>query len=193
MLTSVFEMFAKCFLMSRIKNKLKENLAKFMLEYFLTNDRIIAKRIPLFNNQHNDETDFCESYKSQVLDTNTPETTTSPFRTVVKLLTILILLGAIIGGGFYGYNYFMSTQKESSALPLPPMSIQVSEDDAEISLIDESDTEELNDTQNVAATPKSNSEESSEEIRLEVPSPTPEAKYLEELADLSKEIDKEKK
>lgn len=158
----------------------------------------------MFNNQQNDEADFCESYKSQVLGKDTAEKTTSLFSTVVKLLTILMLLAIIIGVSFYGYNYFMHNQKATSNLPLPPVSIQTSEEDLVVSDVDESNEEitplELNSTEkaletneSVASKQTTDTNQSEEEIRLEIPSPTPEAQYLEELADLSKEIDKEQK
>jgi hypothetical protein len=153
----------------------------------------------LFNNQENDEADFCESYKSQVLGKDTAEKSTSLFSTIIKLLTILILLALIIGVSYYGYNYFMHNQKTTTKnLPLPPVSIQVSEDDLVITeenetseLIAVQESEDVNSTNDTNEKKETNSSE--EEIRLEIPSPTPEAQYLEELADLSKEIDKESK
>jgi len=154
----------------------------------------------LFNNQENDETDFCESYKSQVLGKDTEEPPTSFFSTLIKLLTIIILLALISGLSFYGYNYFISTQKSTNTLPLPPVSIQVSEDDLVVTHADEATDEEkqneLNTSEETIKDEKEKSteqNESTKEISLEVPSGTPAVKYLEELADLSKEVDKEKK
>lgn len=151
----------------------------------------------MFNNQENNEADFCESYKTQVLGKDTPEKSTSLFSTVVKLLIILLLLTLIAGVSFYGYTYFTSNQKSTNELPLPPASIQVSEDDAALSALEEANentTEAQSTTTDTLEMNQSNQDPTpQEEIRLEVPSPTPEAKYLEELADLSKEIDKETK
>jgi len=75
----------------------------------------------LFDNDN--EADFCESYKSQILGRNKREKEESFFSTFVKLLTILILLTIITGVSFYGYNYFMKNQK-SNNIPLPPVSMQ---------------------------------------------------------------------
>jgi hypothetical protein len=158
----------------------------------------------LFNQQENDDTDFCESYKSQVLGKDVDKTSTSLFSTIIKLLIILILLAIIAGVSFYGYNYFIHNQKVRNDLPIPPVSIQVSEEDLVVTHLDEPDNqvakEELNNTEKVTETNNtveenetSQTNQPKEEISLEVPVPTPEAQYLEELADLSKEIDKERK
>jgi hypothetical protein len=149
----------------------------------------------------------------------------------MKLLTILLLLSIIVGVSFYGYNYFINSQKFNN-IPLPPVSMQVSDDD----LIIEEDEEIIEDNNSLPiviipevkeadevnidkianevkiAIAKSEIEEENEtkvkdidnkikieeinpskEKSLEIPSLAPEAQYLEELADLSKEIDKERK
>lgn len=185
----------------------------------------------LFNNK-DDETDFCESYKSQVLGTDTVKKRTSAFGTFIKLLTILILLAIIIVVSIYGYNYFMNAQK-AKAIPLPPVSIQISDEDlvvtdeeetivkeeknisivstakvkSELSDIDKITLDIKNEINKSIISEKNNTDikdklkvnvdeinnSKTEEKSLEVPTSTPEAKYLEELADLSKEIDKEAK
>jgi len=206
------------------------------------------KRDKLFNNKDS-EADFCESYKSQILGNSETEEGESFFSTIVKLLTILILLVIIISVSFYGYNYFMNSQTTNSIV-LPPISMQVSDDNLIVEMEEELVTEDLiksitvkeeknisiplivteqvkeSDIEKIAndvkiAIAKSELKEENEtkieevsknvepkniesmaaieelidteEIEsLEVPTSAPEAKYLEELADLSKEIDKER-
>jgi len=210
----------------------------------------------LFNNKPEDKNDFCESYKSQILGTKDDVTKKSLFSTIVKLLTILILLVTILGISFYGYNYFMNAQQLND-MELPPVSMQVSDDDliveaedeliilekiipekeivkpregdAKIKVIEkeklsppvivspqieeeieidmiandvkiaiakseekeENETKEIEKTEDVKIREELNN--IGQEVSLEVPTSVPEAKYLEELADLSKEIDKERK
>ncbi|CAA6819016.1 MAG: Unknown protein [uncultured Sulfurovum sp.] len=187
----------------------------------------------MFSNKKDDETDFCESYKSEILGATSREKERSFFSTLLKLLTILILLVIIIAVSFYGYNYYINTQ-QSNDIPLPPVSIQISEDDLvvqpedteievpsveEIPPLIESETSEVkkveakeeeinqiaNDVKIAIAQSESLEENTSSDKKveetpilvkdtvnnLEVPTASPEAKYLEELADLSKEIDKE--
>jgi len=221
------------------------------------------KRNKLFNNKDN-EADFCESYKSQILGSNKREKEESFFSTLVKLLTILILLVVIIGVSFYGYNYFMNSQKLNETT-LPPISMQISDDDLVVEMeeletelvviekedlikeeviakkvdvikkeviektvenislplvvaaqVEESDMEKMANDIKIAIAKSELKEENETKIEkvetiseniqiieevndteevesLEVPSSSaPEAQYLEELADLSKEIDKER-
>lgn len=157
----------------------------------------------MFFNKNDNETDFCESYKSQVLDSSTKKKGTSLFGTLIKLLTILILLAIIIAVSIYGYNYYLNAQKVNN-LPLPPVSVQISDEDL---IVEDEDTqmeeEELNgskvnkrttDVKSEISKSKVETNSTKEEVEsLEVPTATSEAKYLEELADLSKEIDKERK
>ena len=217
----------------------------------------------MFNNKDN-EADFCESYKSQILGSNKREKEESFFSTLVKLLTILILLAIIIGVSFYGYNYFMKNQKLNETT-LPPISMQISDDDLVVEMeeletelvviekedlikeevvakkvdvikkeviektvenislplvvaaqVEESDMEKMANDIKIAIAKSELKEENETKIEkvetiseniqiieevndteevesLEVPSSSaPEAQYLEELADLSKEIDKER-
>ena len=84
----------------------------------------------MFFNKKDDEADFCESYKSQVLGTNGIEKRTSIFGTILNVLTIFILLVIVIAISIYGYNYFMQQQQqEVEDLPFPPVSIQISDED----------------------------------------------------------------
>ena len=190
----------------------------------------------MFNKNQDNEADFCESYKSQVLGTAPIEKETSFVSTFLKLLTILILLAIIIGVSFLGYNYFMN-KKRLENVALPPVSIQTSDDDLitenedliekeikedntslpiiQIPISDEVEINKIANDVKVAIAQSELKEENNskvtttkkeidkskdenlkkieEEKSLEVPTLAPEAQYLEELADLSKEIDKERK
>ena len=182
----------------------------------------------MFNNQKENETDFCEEYKSQILN-NVKEEKSSSLGTVLKILTILLLLAVIVGLSIYGYNYINKNSNDIS-IEMPPSSIQISDEDLKV--IDESEEETmevkedikeetqlapvveesrvsknpvtLSDIDKLANDVKvalANDEESVvkekniiEEKHLKVPMPnTPEDKYLEDLANLSKELDKERK
>ncbi|CAA6805106.1 MAG: Unknown protein [uncultured Sulfurovum sp.] len=192
----------------------------------------------MFNNKKGNETDFCESYKSEILGTTATKKQSSFFSTLLKLLTILILLGMIIAISIYGYNYFINSKKNENTI-LPPISVQISDDDLVVELEEEkeelvkplveqteineskaplneekdidqiandvkidiakSESIEKNQTQK-SVEEKTVLKKETEDIEpkvevenLEVPTVVPEAKYLEELADLSKEIDKERK
>ena len=197
----------------------------------------------MFNNKTEDEADFCEAYKSQILN-NVKEEKSSSFGTVLKILIILLLLAIIVGLSIYGYNYFTSKKSVDTDVLVLPSSIQISDEDLKV--IDESsdEVEEPQKTQEVQKTEekegdlppvveknKASAEKSlnistinesdidkiandvkvaiaqeeekdknksitptTKEKSLEVPIPnSPESKYLEDLAKLSKEIDKEKK
>ena len=181
----------------------------------------------MFNNKADNETDFCESYKSQILDTN-PSEDGSLFNSMLKIVTILFLLAIIVAVSIYGYNYFINSQKSSGAV-VPPISVQVSDDELKVidepievnekkilketvseviqkpitpvvAKIQESDIEKIANDIKIAIAKSEEKEQnitedngSVEEKNLEVPTASPEAQYLEELADLSKEIDKERK
>jgi hypothetical protein len=182
----------------------------------------------LFNKKKDNESDFCESYKSEILGGKPSKKESSFFRTIIKLLTILILLVIIIGVSYYGYNYFINGQKINNNF-LPPVSMQISDEDLVVQMEEENiepetielvkenavkkeektsipllvttQVEELeidkiaNDVKTAIAKSelKEANETKIEKVEsLEIPTVlTPEAKYLEELADLSKEIDKE--
>jgi len=180
----------------------------------------------LFKNNSEDEVDFCESYKSQILNNDTKEES-SLFKTIVKILIILLLMALIVGIAIYGYEYYQkmqSTQMQSNSVEkvevtsAPPTSIQISDDelvvqDEEVVVETEVNVTELKvveklkdeDIEKIAndvklAIAKSEMREKNSTIKektveknLEVPTSNPEAKYLEDLANLSKEIDKERK
>ena len=172
----------------------------------------------MFNNQDN-EADFCDSYKSQILGHGKQTEEVSFFSIFLKLLTIFMLLVAIVGFMFYGYKYFMSNKTINDVASLPS-SIQVSDEELVVKmqetqvdakkelLVDEKIIKEIemekmaNDVKILIANSETKEENEAKETlsqdrqeieKLEVPSSSaPEAQYLEELADLSKEIDKER-
>jgi len=96
----------------------------------------------LFNQKNDNEIDFCESYKSQILGNDNKKEENSFFSIIVKLLSILILLVIIIGVSFYGYNYFMNNQKTNKSA-LPPVSIQISDDDLIVKMQEDSEPEKI--------------------------------------------------
>ncbi len=77
----------------------------------------------MFKNNVDEEADFCEAYKSQILNNDTEEKE-SP---LASILIILLLLVVIIALSIYGYNYFMNS--DSSDASMPPVSVQTIEDD----------------------------------------------------------------
>ena len=80
----------------------------------------------MFDNRHDDEVDFCEEYKSQILNGESKEEES----TFGKIIIILLLLTAIVGFSIYGYNYYMKSIDESgSSVEAPPASIQTLSDD----------------------------------------------------------------
>jgi len=84
----------------------------------------------LFNNNVEDEADFCEAYKSQILNDDSTEKT-SLLATILKIVTILLLLAIIVVISIYSYNYFMNNSSSSvnSNIVSPPVSIQALEED----------------------------------------------------------------
>ncbi len=93
----------------------------------------------MFNDKIDDEVDFCEAYKSQILD-NIKEDKSSPFVTLLKILTILLLLVIIVLLSIYGYNnYIKSTDIDIQELP---SSIQISDEDLKVTDESSDETEE---------------------------------------------------
>jgi len=87
----------------------------------------------LFNNKPDNEADFCESYKSQILNNNSNETESS-FNTILKTLIIILLLAIIVGLSIYGYNYLMNKPVAKLENSMPPSSIQISDDELKVTL-----------------------------------------------------------
>jgi len=81
----------------------------------------------LFKNNVEEEADFCEAYKSQILNNDSLEEESS-FNSLLKVLTILILLAIIIAVSIYGYNYFTKNSSNNMDLTLPPPSVQTIDD-----------------------------------------------------------------
>ena len=166
----------------------------------------------MFSNKEENGIDFCDSYRSQILSTEEVESRSSLFGTFVKLLTIVLLVVTIGGVSFYGYHNFMKTNS-SNGMSLPPQSTQISDDDLVVTLEEEpksekvepqaitsqvvknkeENIEEVANSVKIAIAKSESKEEKVKEEELDVPTSAPEAEYLEELADLSKEIDKERK
>jgi hypothetical protein len=144
----------------------------------------------LFDNNTENEADFCEAYKSQILSNGVKEEKSS-LNTLSKILTILLLLIIIVVVSIYGYNYI--TNSGSNALP--PASVQVIDDDELIVTEEEPIGEMPPEVDNIVkdvAKDENKSLKKKVENTLEVPTNS-QAEYLEELAQLSKEIDKERK
>jgi len=153
----------------------------------------------LFNNHVEDEADFCEAYKSQILSNASSEEKSS-LNTLSKILTILLLLILIIGVSIYGYNYMIKEGSDS----LPPSSVQMFEDDElvvtheeEIPVgamppkVEELEIDKMAKKVELAILKSENNKNSDKKIDnpLEVPTSI-QAEYLEELAKLSEEIDR---
>ena len=156
----------------------------------------------MFNNHVEDEADFCEAYKSQILSNASSEEKSS-VNTLSKILTILLLLIIIVAVSIYGYNYMMQNDSDS----MPPSSVQMIEDDELIVTqeeevpvgtmppqIEESDIDKMAKEVELAISKNENNASNEKKIEnpLEVPTST-QAEYLEELAQLSEEIDKDRK
>ena len=156
----------------------------------------------MFNNHVEDEADFCEAYKSQVLSNASGEEKSS-VNTLSKILTILLLLIIIVAVSIYGYNYMM---KEGSNSLLPPSSVQIVDDDELIvtheeeihigtmpPVVEDVDIDKMaKEVELDVAKNEKNTSAKKIENPLKVPTRT-EAEYLEELAKLSEEIDKDRK
>lgn len=87
----------------------------------------------MFKNNAEDEADFCEAYKSQILN-NGSTGEKSSFNTFSKVLTILLLLVIIVAVSIYGYNYITNTSQLDTP---PPSSIQIDDDELIVTEEDE--------------------------------------------------------
>ncbi len=67
----------------------------------------------MFKNNKEDEVDFCEAYKSQILNNNSEDKESSP---IISILIILFLLAMIIALSIFGYNYIMNMNSKTSGL-----------------------------------------------------------------------------
>jgi len=154
----------------------------------------------LFNSDNTEETGFADAYKSQILNPDNDENTTSK-----NLIIILLLVAIIIGLSIFGYIY-MSKQTQN----------QENIDKREVKAIDEVKKEEIEPPKSQMLNNIDELEENIEpmdtkgidmpkeveNIKIDEKAEVKEIKkvkqkgeetYLEQLADLSKEIDGEKK
>ena len=155
----------------------------------------------MFNNHVEDKSDFCEAYKSEILGNASSEKKSS-LNILSKILTILLLLIIIIAVSIYGYTYII---KDNSDF-LPPSSVQIIDDDELIVTheeetpvgimppkIEESEIDKMaKEVEGVILKDESKNNNKKVGNPIPVPSRT-QAEYLEELAKLSAEIDKDKK
>lgn len=194
----------------------------------------------MFNNNVENEADFCEAYKSQILNDDSVEKGSS-LATILKILTILLLLAIIVAVSIYGYNYFKSNENLTPVekMSLPPVSIQTLQneelDDLKVELSPDIGKETMRvekeeavkvikkvkavETVNVSKTVEEididkiandvklaiakteqeelksiNDKKKLDKIEpLQIPVKGDNSKYLEELAELTKEIDNERK
>jgi preprotein translocase subunit SecF len=77
----------------------------------------------LFKNNIADEADFCEAYKSQVLNHDVEERE-SP---ITSILIILFLLALIIALSIFGYNYIMAN-KSIDVISATPVKVMTDEE-----------------------------------------------------------------
>lgn len=163
----------------------------------------------MFKNNEEDEADFCEAYKSQILNVD-PDEEPSSFGSLIKIITILILLVILIAVSIYSYNYFINNGQNND-VSLPPQSVQMIDDDElKVTLEEEEividDTSKELDIDEIAndvkvAISKNEQDESKKttdkEIKkdtepLKVPIADAQSAYIEELAKLTDELDKER-
>jgi len=163
----------------------------------------------LFKNNREDEADFCESYKSQILNQDTEEDESS----IVSILTILFLLGLIIALSIFGYNYIMDNKSSDTSASVVNLisddDLKVTEEDVSpnqlkkeikrdsVKLFKELPKSESLDVNDLADQIKIDMSENEEEKKkVEVPlfsvSDSLKSTYVEDLAKLTAEIDKEK-
>ncbi len=186
----------------------------------------------MFKNNAEDEADFCEAYKSQILNHDIEEKE-SP---ISSILIILFLLAAIIALSIFGYNYITKSNSDSEHAPTSVQAIadedlKVTEEDLpasmqkDISIKKEPDTEEIKkvviksfdelpksksvDINDLAdkikidmsqneerndSLKESSSKEENKKAEESLPSVTDSVKntYIEDLAKLTEEIDKER-
>jgi len=187
----------------------------------------------LFKNDVEGGDDFCEAYKSQILNNGTSAENSS-VNTFSKVITILLLLIIIVAVSIYGYKYIINSSSIDEGFP--PESIQmiddtelvVTEEDEELPpassmppetkvqtpnteikeiaqtntvkailvkstpKVEEFDIEKMaNDVKlAIAETEELTMKDNSKEESLSVPTKHVQAVYLEELAELSEELDK---
>jgi len=152
----------------------------------------------LFNSDNNEEIGFADAYKSQILNPDDEDDTTSK-----NLIIILLLIAIIIGLSIFGYIYMsktMQTEKQKNIKEIkaveevseeiePPKSQMLNNIDELEENGEPMDTEGVDmpeDVKNIKIEEKSEVKEVKQESKQKG-----EETYLEQLADLSKEIDGE--
>jgi len=155
----------------------------------------------LFNSDSNEETGFADAYKSQILNPDKEEETTSK-----NLIVILLLVAIVIGLSILGYLYMSKTTqtnpqekiakevnkieelKEEIEPPKSNMLNNIDELEENEEPIDIKGMDIPKEVENIKIGEKAEVKEVKKEIKQKG-----EDTYLEQLADLSKEIDGEAK
>jgi hypothetical protein len=162
------------------------------------------KRILLFNSdddKNEEELSFADAYKSQILNNKNDDDESSS----KNLIIILLLIAIVIGLSIFGYIY-MSKISQTESKNIETKKVKVIEEIKEeeppksdmLNNIDELMDEESTDKKDIA---KPEADVSSVDKKAEKTEPKVENKpkqkgeetYLEQLAELSKEIDGEEK
>jgi len=157
----------------------------------------------LFNSDNNtEETGFADAYKSQILNPDDEDDTTSK-----NLIIILLLVAIIIGLSIFGYIYMSKTTQTQSQEKIDKKEVKAIEEVKEeieppksqmLNNIDElEENSEPMDTKGIdlpkeVENIKIDEKPEVKEVKQE-PKQKDEETYLEQLADLSKEIDGEEK
>lgn len=194
----------------------------------------------MFKNNVEDKADFCEAYKAEILNGHSNQNDSSFGSLMLKILAVVLLVSIIVAASIYTYNYFL----QDKGAGMPPMSVQMIEDDElivkmeeEVPIVEDStitededlaiETEVDEQAPSVVLPPKikrvgqeeSDIEKMANDIKIEiakkeeeerlakegaktskvqekiieVPLSSGESSYVEELAQLVKEVDKERK
>ncbi len=166
-------------------------------------------------NSHDEETSFSEAYKSQILNPSEEEDKKS---SLPKILGIIVLMLLISGLSIFGYNYVNNDKNKPKATPqeeiaLPESSMMIDHiDDLEEEPAKKDDNKSLAISTN---TDEKNIENTANQVKIELSKELDkenkinpiknnqkviststqkgEDTYLEQLAELSKEIDGEEK
>ena len=181
----------------------------------------------MFKNNVEDEADFCESYKSQILNNDTEERG-SP---IASILLILLLLVMIIALSIFGYNYIMDNKnsvdssisvksisdeelKVTEVAHIPVKEVKKETPVKALSELPKSESIDVNDlgdkikidmdvndladkikidmSKSEEVKEDSSKESKKDEEPLPVVTDSIESKYIEDLAKLTEEIDKER-
>jgi len=162
-------------------------------------------------NKHDEESSFAEAYKSQILNPSDEDEERS---IIPKIIGIVVLIALISGLSIFGYQYInQQKQEESSEEPdLPPPSMMIDHIEEldeptpnpspKLPLSHKADREvkgesvtEIADKVKIELSKEldqaKSTQTTTEEVKLSVSKQKGEDTYLEQLAELSKEIDGE--